>query len=125
MLRNGLVVFASDVKTMSEFYRYVLGFSVSTVDELFTTLISGEFELVLLETEVAKAANDQRVGVDERASVPIKPVYFLECSFKLLTERITTRGGHVRPPKNWLFGGRIVCDCTDPEGNIFQVRLPS
>lgn len=124
-MRNGLVVFTSDVKKMSGFYRDALGLSVSTVDELFTTLISGEFELVLLETEIAKAANNQRVDVGARASVPIKPVYFLECSLQFLTERIATRGGHVRPPKNWLFGDRIVCDCTDPEGNIFQVRLPS
>ena len=108
---------------MSEFYRDALGFSVSTVDELFTSLISGEFELVLLETEMAKAASNERVGA--RASVPIKPVYFLECSLKLLTEKIASRGGHIRPPKNWLFGGRIICDCTDPEGNIFQVRLPN
>lgn len=121
-MKTGLVIYASSVDRLSNFYSHVLGLEVAESDSTYTTLVNREFELVILETEVSKSL----VRTDEpRENTPIKPTFFIDTPLDQVSKKIIDKGGFVYPPKTWAFGGRQVCDAYDCEGNIFQLRINS
>ncbi len=119
-MKTGLVIYASSIRRLVEFYGRVFGFEVLERDEFYALLMAGSFELVLLETDVSKKS----LSTDKaREGTPIKPVFFMDVPVEQVGERIKQNGGRLYPPKSWEFDGRQVCDGCDCEGNIFQLRL--
>lgn len=119
-MKSGLVIYASSIVRLTEFYTYVFGLDLLEGDNSYALLSDGDFELVLLETELSKQT---ATSFQPRESTPIKPTYFIESTLSDISKRIENKGGYVYPPKNWEFGGRLVCDAYDCEGNIFQLRI--
>lgn len=119
-MRTGLVIYSSSIRRLTEFYCQVFGFDVQESDESYSLLMTGDFELVLLETAMSKKA----LRTDSaREDTPIKPVFFIDVQLELISQKIKENGGTVYQPKSWEFGGRQVCDGCDCEGNIFQLRV--
>lgn len=119
-MKTGLVVYASSIDRLISFYTYVFGLELIESDNTYALLINGEFELVLLETEISKQSIS---SFEPREATPLKPTFFVESSLNIISEKIKDKGGSVYSPKGWEFGGRQVCDAYDCEGNIFQLRI--
>jgi predicted enzyme related to lactoylglutathione lyase len=119
-MKTGLVIYASSVGQLVEFYTQVFGYEVIESDNTYALLNEGDAELVLLETEVSKNVKNT---YKPRETTPLKPVFFTDSSLSDISKKIKENGGSVYPPKNWDFGGRQVCDAHDCEGNIFQLRV--
>lgn len=124
-MRTGLVIYSSDLDKLVSFYQEVFGFSVTEREEGFALLGCGEFELVILETNVSRSQEHQRVAPTPRESTPIKPTFFFDDDLDTIARKVTANGGGMREPKDWTFGGKRVCDGWDCEGNVFQLRLKS
>lgn len=119
-MKAGLVIYASSLNRLTEFYSHVFAFEVIENDSTYSLLTNNEFELVLLETE---ASTKTGISFKPRETTPLKPVFFVQQPLPEISESISRNGGHVYPPKAWEFGGRQVCDAHDCEGNIFQLRI--
>jgi|SRR5580658_5996932 hypothetical protein len=81
------------------------------------------FQLVVVQIPKEIA---ERIEIEEpparRSTTPIKLVFFIE---NLEAARTAARslGGALNPSGGeWLFEGDRVCDGSDPEGNVFQLR---
>lgn len=119
-MRAGLVIYASSTSRLAEFYAHVFELDTIESDNAYALLTKGDFELVLLETEVAKKTLHPH---EARTNTPIKPAFFVDTSLELIGKKIKAKGGTLHPPKSWAFGGRQVCNACDCEGNIFQLRI--
>tara|TARA_R110001592_G_scaffold362408_1_gene676105 strand:+ start:305 stop:676 length:372 start_codon:yes stop_codon:yes gene_type:complete len=119
-MRTGLVIYASSIGRLAEFYSHVFGLDVVESDSSYMLLVDGDFELVLLETEISKTALNSH---EVRENTPLKPTFFVDTRLELIGEKVKEKGGTIYPPKSWEFGGRQVCDACDCEGNIFQLRV--
>ncbi|WP_200177101.1 VOC family protein [Ectothiorhodospira shaposhnikovii] len=119
-MRTGLVIYSSSIQRLVEFYCRVFGFDILESDESYALLINGNFELVVLETEISRKWPSTEKA---RENTPIKPIFFIDVSLDLISGKIKENGGSVYQPKSWEFGGRQVCDGCDCEGNIFQLRV--
>lgn len=53
-MKTGLVIYASSIDRLISFYTHVFEFEVIESDKAYALLNDGDFELVLLETEVSK-----------------------------------------------------------------------
>jgi len=120
-MKTGLVIYAGDLNRLLRFYQTVFDFTVVEKETSFAQLNSGEFELVLLETESSKAIQESQVI--PRESSALKPTFFIEEQLQSISEKIIAKGGQIKTPKDWKFNGRLVCDGWDCEGNIFQLRI--
>ena len=125
-MHSGLVIYAIDLSTMVEFYTNVFQLSVRESDADYTALVSGDFELVLLQ---APEVVTQQVTISKppiaRRATPIKPVFYLDQSLSDVRQITIDQGGQFNDAEaEWQFNGHTVCDGTDIEGNIFQVRTP-
>lgn len=76
---------------------------------------------MLLATQMSKVLSDK--PITPREQVALKPVLFIEVELAVLQRQIAALGGRLNEPKSWEFSGRKVVDGSDPEGNIFQLRL--
>ncbi len=119
-MKMGLVIYATSVHHMADFYAHVLELEVKDMEADYALLADEDFELVLLTTDVSKRACKTDAA---RETTPMKPVFFVCASLDVLKDRIAAKGGTVYQPKAWEFGGRQVCDGHDCEGNIFQLRV--
>jgi hypothetical protein len=119
-MKTGLVIYASSIEKLAIFYAHVFDLQMIESDHSYALLVGGDFELVLLETEVSKKGLNV---FEARENTALKPTFFVDVPFEVISERIKKKGGVVFPPKNWTFGGRQVCDAHDCEGNIFQLRV--
>jgi predicted enzyme related to lactoylglutathione lyase len=123
-VKSGLVIYVSNLKKMSSFYREVFGLRQREADEEYVAMMHEEFDLVLLRTATSKRAGRE---VDEvsspRQDTAVKPVFFIAEPIQRIRDKVVTLGGGFKPSnKEWEFDGARVCDGWDPEGNIFQVR---
>ncbi|MEM1425211.1 MAG: VOC family protein [Cyanobacteria bacterium P01_H01_bin.130] len=119
-MKTGLVLYASSISNLLDFYTHVFGFEIMERESTYSLLTEGEFELVLLETEISKGS---KISYEPREATPFKPTFFIESPLEFISKKIKDKGGSVYSPKNWEFGGRQVCDAYDCEGNIFQMRV--
>ncbi|MBU1468440.1 MAG: hypothetical protein KJ883_19095, partial [Gammaproteobacteria bacterium] len=67
-MKTGFVMYASSVSRLSDFYSHVFALNKVEGDNSYALLADGDFELVLLETEVSKTVSDLH---SPRASTPI------------------------------------------------------
>jgi uncharacterized protein YjbI with pentapeptide repeats len=115
--RAGAVVYAKNVARLQQFYRHVLGFTL--------VLTAPAFQLVLVGVPAAIASSIE-VGDPPRLRVesPTK-LTFVTTSIATVRALANGYGGAVLPSeKEWDFDGARVCDGSDPEGNVFQLREP-
>lgn len=119
-MKTGLVIYASSIERLIDFYSHVLELEVIESDNTYALLNDDSFELVLIETEISKKSKN---SYEPRETTPLKPTFFIDSSLGVISEKIKDKGGFVYSPKNWEFEGRQVCDAHDCEGNIFQLRV--
>ncbi len=119
-MKTGLIVYASSLDRLTAFYSHVFGLELIDSDSTYALLAVGDFELVLLETEISRNIT---IMNEPRAATPLKPTFFVETPLDVIGEKIRDKGGFVYSAKSWEFGGRQVCDAYDCEGNIFQLRI--
>lgn len=122
-MQTGLAIYANQLERLLEFYQTVVPFELMERDADYALLKHGDFELVLLETEVSKDFKSVEPSSSPREQVALKPTFFVDSDLESLAKKIHALGGGLREPKDWTFGGRQVCDGWDSEGNIFQLRL--
>lgn len=118
-MQAGLVIYATNLDTLTQFYTEVFGLPQTEGDNSYCVLTDGVFELVLLETEISK----QLSKTEARTATAIKPAFFTDTPLEEISRRVVAHGGKMFAPKSWEFGGRLVCDGCDSEGNIFQCRI--
>jgi len=123
-MKTGLAIYSSDLGKLVSFYQDVFGFAVIEVEPDFALLEHGEFELVILETDISRSLNNQSSTPVPREATPLKPTFFVDDYLQDISKKVIAHGGSMREPKDWTFGGKLVCDGWDCEGNIFQLRSP-
>lgn len=121
-----VVIFVSDVRRVSAFYREIASMSVYVNDETYVVLEIDGFQLVVhgLRGEPAVCADeDGRVRPREDSYVKLcLPVKSIAAARLMALEK----GGFIKSsPHEWEARGFRACDGHDPEGNIIQVREPA
>lgn len=122
-VRPGVVVYAKDVAAVAAFYESVAGLVVAEVAEGHVALVSDALELVVVRipAELARTIEISRPP-RRREETPIKPLLPV-ASLALARERALNAGGVLNGAESeWRWGGALVCDGHDPEGNVFQLR---
>jgi predicted enzyme related to lactoylglutathione lyase len=122
--RAGILVYASDVCRLADFYVAVLGMTpLRRTDEL-VILGSPDLQLVVhaLPADVAP-----------RAVIPAPTTPRVDAAFKFFHtvpsleragETVRAHGGALLPGQ-WHGPGFVVRNAVDPEGNVFHLRAPS
>ncbi len=121
--RPGVVVYAKDVAAVAAFYESVVDLAVAEVADGHVALASDEVELVVVRIPVELAGSIEIARPPRRREgTPIKPVLPV-ASLALARERALSVGGVLDgAEREWRWGGTLVCDGHDPEGNVFQLR---
>lgn len=115
---GAIIVFAKDMKRMTEFYQDALGLRL-----IITTMSPGWVELDAGGVHVALHAIPPRIARQIEITTP--PRARDESPTKLVFEvddldearrRLTSHGATMFEPRAWG-----ACDGLDPEGNVFQI----
>jgi predicted enzyme related to lactoylglutathione lyase len=119
----GAVIYAKNPRLIADFYQHVVGMSVSQVTDDFITLEANSFRLVLLQIPERLA---RMVTVESpplrRENAAIKPIFYVK-SLANSREAAAKFGGALNGTRReWTFEGATVCDGSDPEGNVYQLR---
>ncbi len=119
----GAVLFVSALQQMAHFYEQLLAWPRSHADADHVRLASGQMELVIHAIPPHIAATiPLSVPPALREETPIK-LMLPVASIAEARHRAAQWGGQVRPVSaQWADRGCIVCDGSDPEGNVFQLR---
>lgn len=124
-LRDGVLVYASDLETMARFYEQVLGMTVRAGDAAHSVLsapgaVAGS-ELVIHAIPAHIAATFTiRVPPEPREEQAFKPL-FTVTDLTVAEQRATALGGCVLGER-WDGPGYRARNVCDPEGNISQLR---
>ena len=126
MTQAGAVIFATKYKNLSEFYSTTINLKITKMDEVHAVLESDVFQLVIHQIPDDLAISIQLDSPPHRREDnPIKLVFVvnnIDRARKLMSEI----GGELDgPEKEWEYEGHVVCDGNDPEGNVFQLRMPA
>ena len=117
-----VMLYAKDIKRMTEFYRDVLGFTVlpSRYDSSeFVVLDAGSAQLCLHQIPDVIARNiDISEPAEPRTLAAVKIMYVIE-DVAGMRETLIARGTPMGAIQN--FPPLTYCDGQDPEGNIFQI----
>lgn len=122
-----MIIYARDLEGMQKFYRQIFGFTVSEAYYAVRTsnyirLRRYETELLLVEAEVADTAYHRNITAAREPIFP-RPVFLIEESMADCREKTIISGGSFDPDhKERVDFGYQVCEGTDIEGNLFQVR---
>jgi len=119
-MRAGAVLYAKDVLQIAGFYSDVLGLQIKDSTGNFVKLESDGFQLVVLQTpeRITNTLGESGPSL-RRENTAIKLVFFVE-SINQSRAMAKKLSGDV--DSEWVFEGYQVCDGSDPEGNIFQLR---
>jgi predicted enzyme related to lactoylglutathione lyase len=121
-----MIIYAQDLEGMQKFYRHVFDFEVreahySMRTSNYVRLRRDKTEFLLVQVEVSDIENNEKIKL--KASIHPKPVFWIEESMADCRERTIKNGGSFDPDhKEWTDLGYQVCEGTDIEGNVFQVR---
>lgn len=122
-----MTIYTQNLEGLKNFYRQVFGFAISEVFYSMSTsnyarLQRGEAELLLVEAEVADRADNSN-GIVESESICCRPVFLIEESMADCREKTVKCGGSFDPDhKEREDLGYRVCEGSDIEGNVFEVR---
>ncbi|HEX7341856.1 MAG TPA: VOC family protein [Rhodanobacteraceae bacterium] len=119
----GAVLFASDCRTLANFYAEALGFVALEREGDFVRLERDGFEL-LVHAMHGDAASQTRFDVPprRRSESPIKLVFTVDNigATRDVVERLAGRLDD--DAEVWRFRGSRALDGEDPEGNVIQLR---
>ena len=121
---SSLVIFALNVKILSDFYKDVLSLSPTPRpgDSKKDIRLGNDAEELLIHSipnRIAKSIVIQSPPVP-RDNSAMKPVFDVE-SLSLALERVTLSGGIVTE-RTFTLDGLTRHDIVDPEGNVVQLR---
>lgn len=122
-LHGGVVLYAKDAKLVAQFYGHVANMRVRRTEGDYVLLETGSFQLVVLQIpeRLAKTITLESPPV-RRESAAIKPILYVE-NIAESREAASKFGGSLNgAEREWAFDGSIVCDGSDPEGNVYQLR---
>jgi predicted enzyme related to lactoylglutathione lyase len=118
-----VVLFAADVRRMTEFYQTVAAMTFVSGDDRHAVL-----ELEHLQLVVHAVGGKRRPVAGARGRVKIRREANLKIclpvrSIQAAREHTAALGGKLHPAdREWEARGFRACDGHDPEGNVFQVR---
>jgi len=120
--RTGAVLFATNVDRVAMFYSAVLGLTEAGRADDHILLESPGFQLVVHRIPGGRPTPGDGAPPVRRATAAFKPVFFVP-SISRLREIAEAHGGALEAAdREWSFQGGKVCDGTDPEGNVIQLR---
>lgn len=121
----GAVLYGKDVAGLTSFYAEVMGLRVAATGDGWSQLAGEQFELVVHALPPALAADIEISSPPQRREdTPIK-LCFTVANLAATRAAVARLGGELNPPeREWQRGTLRVCDGHDPEGNVFQVRMP-
>lgn len=119
---GGIVVFAHDVDRIAAFYEQVLGLQRLDGDITWVRF-GGVYEVVVHGIPEEFAATSQPADPPlVRDETAVKP-WFAVASLAASREVASRFGGWIADEsRQWRFDVWDVCDGTDPEGNVIQLR---
>ena len=123
--QQGCAVFAKNKKRVSAFYQQALGLAVVESKPSYDHLRGNGCEIVVHSIPRKYAAAIKLAKpVEPREETPFKPT-FVVGNLEAVRAAAAKTGGYLKPlERAWHFGGCIVLDGWDPEGNIVQFRQP-
>ena len=122
-LKPGAVLYAKNLVDVHGFYQNVIGLEPVTTEGDHAVLESPFFQLVILQAPETIAS---KIRIDSppapRSQTPIKLVFPVESIAKARTVATAWGGRFNSPDREWTFHDCRICDGTDPEGNVVQLR---
>ena len=119
------VVFAADLAKMTDFYRGVLGLTVTHAESDHVVLTSDAAVLTLVQIPSEITATFEIADPPERRDEQAIKLSFPVASLSAARDAASTFGGIIdASDREWRYGSAVVCDGHDPEGNVLQVRQP-
>jgi predicted enzyme related to lactoylglutathione lyase len=118
-------LYALEVHRLAAFYQAVAGLEVTESEPGYVVVESAEIELAIVEIPPPLAAEVEVLSPPvRREDTPIKLAFFVP-SIADARAKAPDFGGAVDPgEREWTFRAHRICDGTDPEGNVFQLREP-
>ncbi len=114
-----VVLYVQDVQRLTEFYRDVLGLRVvEEIKDEWTVLQAGHCQLALHRVGKAFRVADANSW---RANSNSKLVMTVHEDLETLREELMAKGVPMREIKSYPGFTGLLCDGTDPEGNVFQL----
>jgi predicted enzyme related to lactoylglutathione lyase len=117
------VLYATDMARLSRFYQDVLGFTAQNAASDHVVLVSPAYQLALVKTPSSIASSiEVKTPPRSRIESSIK-LAFATTNIAAVRASAPKYGGAVLPQAaEWDFDGARLCDGSDPEGNVFQLR---
>jgi predicted enzyme related to lactoylglutathione lyase len=122
----GAVLYAKDLDRLVEFYSSVASIEAQSIEKDFAILGArpSQFVIVRIPKRLADSI-DIASPPEAREDTPLKPVFGV-ADIAHARDRAAELGGSMNTAeREWEFEGAKVCDCYDPEGNVFQLRQMS
>jgi predicted enzyme related to lactoylglutathione lyase len=119
--RAGVFVFAKDPERVSQFYASLAGMSKLHETDEITVLESPDIQLLVHKIPDQTAKDIAISSPPERRENTALKFFFTVPSLDNARATASSLGGEVFS-ENWHGPGFVVCNATDPEGNIFQIR---
>jgi predicted enzyme related to lactoylglutathione lyase len=120
--RTGAVLFATDVDRVATFYSAVFGLTEASRADDHILLESPGFQLVVHRIPGRGPTPGDGAPPARRATAAFKPVFFVPSISRLRGIAEAHGGALEAADREWSFEGGNVCDGTDPEGNVIQLR---
>lgn len=115
-----VVIFASNVARLSQFYRELISMTVASSDAHHVALTIPGLQLVIhgMHGEPEPVSTPPAI----REDTCIKVCFPIE-NIAAVRDKAIVLGGFIKPPEfEWESDGIVACDGNDPEGNVIQVR---
>lgn len=121
LVMSRVIIYVRDVSRLKNFYQTHLALEASEeIEDEWAVLKAGPVELAL--HRVGKPYREQ--PVHESAQSNSKIVFSLASGLIELRERMVSAGVPMRQVKRYEGFPYLMCDGTDPEGNVFQLLQP-
>lgn len=113
--RAGALLYAADIERIASFYQQLLAMMRLAASAERIVLESPDFQLLVhaLPPQVPAPSAGPRSSALR--------LFFTVDSLATARERAASLGGNIQR-QEWQGPGFTVCNATDPEGNVFQVR---
>ena len=120
---SGAVIFAKDIKRMSEFYCALLDLSVVHSGGDHVVIESDRAALVIHGIPPRIAKTIEITSPPKLREATTQKLFFVVKSIEVCRKVAPDFGGKLQAKsKEWSARNFTACDGNDPEGNIFQVR---
>ncbi|NIG55718.1 VOC family protein [Chitinophaga sp. Cy-1792] len=116
---NTIIFYVQDPQRLKIFYRDVLGLTVVEEDDIWVLLQAGEVFVGLHKIGPAYA---DKMTAGHQFDSNTKIVFELDEDIQLVRKQLLEQGVPMRELKTFDNYDYWLCDGTDPEGNVFQLK---